>query len=75
MMEVRECKQFLGNLSVCEQLSGREKAGKLECSKNIKSNCVFKDVRVLLLKEPINAGSQCDAHSCCKQSLVDLVEF
>ena len=53
MMEMRECKLFFGNLSVCEQLSRREKAGKLECSKNIKSGCVFKDVRVLLLKEPI----------------------
>ena len=48
MMEMQECKLFFGNLSVCEQLPGREKPGKLECSKNI----VFKDVRVLLLKQP-----------------------
>ena len=27
---------FLGNMSVCEQLNGREKAGKLECSKTRK---------------------------------------
>ena len=50
-MEMRECKLFLGNLSICEQLSGREKPGKLECSKNIKNSCVFKDFRVLLLTE------------------------
>ena len=49
---MRECELFLGNLFVCEQLSGRERAGKLECSKTGKSSCVFKDVRVLLLKEP-----------------------
>ena len=36
MMEMRECKLFLENLSVCEQLSRRERAGKLGCSKNIK---------------------------------------
>ena len=35
MMKMRECKQFIGNLSVCEQFSRREKAGKLEGSKNI----------------------------------------
>ena len=52
MMEMRERKLFLWNLSVFEHLSGREKAGKLECSKNIESSCVFKDVCVLLLKEP-----------------------
>ena len=56
MIEMRECELFLGNLSVCEQLSGREKTGKLGCSKNYaktqKSSCVFKDVRVLLLKQP-----------------------
>ena len=49
---MRECELFLGNLFVCEQLSGRERAGKLECSKTGKSSCVFKGVRVLLLKEP-----------------------
>ena len=53
MMEMLECKAFLGNLSVCEQLSGREKAGKLECSKNIQKLLRFKDVRVLQLKQPI----------------------
>ena len=36
VMEMRECKLFLGNVSVCDQLSGKEKAGKLECSKNIR---------------------------------------
>ena len=51
---MRECELFLGNLFVCEQLSGRERAGKLECSKTGKSSCVFKDVRALLLKEPID---------------------
>ena len=54
MMEMRESKLFLGNLSVSEQLSGKEKAGKLESSKNIQSSSVFKDVRVLLPKEPTN---------------------
>ena len=38
--------------SVCERLSGREKAGKLECCQNINKQSVFKDVHVLLLKEP-----------------------
>ena len=33
MMEMRECKLFEGNLSVCEELSGRERAGNLESSK------------------------------------------
>ena len=41
MMEVGELKLFLRNLSVCEQLSGREKAGKLECSKKIKEKQRF----------------------------------
>ena len=36
MMEVQECKLFFWKLSVCEQLSGRERPGKLECSENIK---------------------------------------
>ena len=45
MMEMRECKLFLGNLSVCEQLSRREKAGKLELYK--------KDFRILQPREPI----------------------
>ena len=33
---MRECKLILGNLSLVEMLSRREKAGKLECSKNMK---------------------------------------
>ena len=52
MMEMPESKLFLGNMSVCGQLSGRGKARKLECSNNIKSSCVVKDVQALLLKKP-----------------------
>ena len=63
MIEMRECELFLGNLSVFEQLSGREKTGKLGCSKNYaktqKSSCVFKDVRVLLLKQPNTPNETC----------------
>ena len=39
MMEMREFKLILGNLSVNEQLSEREKAGKLGCSKNDRACC------------------------------------
>ena len=68
---MRECELFLGNLSVCEQLSGRERAGKLECSKTGKSSCVFKDVRVLLLKEPISrpiAPCDCKVKTSCNRT-------
>ena len=51
-MEMQKLKLCFGNLPLCEQLSGRGKPGKLECTESIKSSCVFKDVRVLLLKEP-----------------------
>ena len=54
-MEMRECKLILGNLSLVEKLSGREKAGKLECSKKMKKWLSFKGVCVLLLKEPIES--------------------
>ena len=40
---------YLGNSSYPPP----REAGKLECSKYMKSSCVFKDVHVLLLKEPI----------------------
>ena len=52
MMEMSECKVFSGHLSACELLPGREKVGKLEFSKNIKSSWVVKDVPILLLREP-----------------------
>ena len=41
MMEIRECRVFSGNSFVCEQLSGREKAGKSAYSKNIKKKLHF----------------------------------
>ena len=47
-------------------LWGGGEARKLECSKSIKSSCVFKDVRVLLLKEPaaVIVGLRCDCVAC-----------
>ena len=41
MMEMRECKLFIGNLSVCEQLSWRKRAVILECSKMIEKVVAF----------------------------------
>ena len=49
MMEMREGKLSVGNSFVCEQLSRRQKAGKLECSKNIKQVAAFSKNCLLLL--------------------------
>ena len=49
MVEIRECKLFLGNLFAYEQLSRREKAGKLECSKIIERYLRFQSCPCLSL--------------------------
>ena len=64
-----KCKNANCSLPVCEQLSGREKPGKLKCSKDIKSSCIFKDVRVLLLKQPNFESGRKESYQIGKDTL------
>ena len=53
-MEMRQCKPVLRRiLSVYEQLSRKETPERFGCAKKLSSICVFKDVHVLPLKQPI----------------------
>ena len=66
MMEMRECKLSLKNLFVCEQLFGREKPRKLDCSKNMKTQLHFQR-RLRLATKEYNETAPYDVirYSCC----------
>ena len=51
MMEMLECKVFLGIFLSVSSLLGGKRLENWNALKTLRSSCVFRDVRVLLLKE------------------------
>ena len=76
-MEMQECKPVLRILSFYEQLSRKETPKRFRCSKTLTSISVFKDVRVLLLKQPILGMGICrrEGYDIGIRNCIDLLNF